>query len=73
MCVCVQFHTCVGVRPPLGVPGPVRGSLWGTDPHLSAGGQPPSPSEGGTFSGCTLPTVGGPAPRHDSGLTSQEG
>lgn len=36
MCLCLQLHTCVGVRPPLGVHGPVRGSLWGTDPHLSA-------------------------------------
>lgn len=38
MCVyvCLSLHTCVGVRPPLGVCGPGWGSLWGTDPHLSA-------------------------------------
>ncbi|CAJ1070240.1 Hypothetical predicted protein [Xyrichtys novacula] len=75
-CVCgfVLSHTCVGVRPPLGVSRSVRGSLWGTDPHLSAAnGQPPSPGEE-TLLGFLMeppPTVG-EALRHDFGMTSQE-
>lgn len=82
VCACSNTHICVGVRPPLGVSGPVSGSLWGTDPHLfacllfpaGANGQPPSLAEE-TLSSSTrsqLPT-GGANPSSWFGMTFQEG
>lgn len=82
VCACTSTHICVGVRPPLGVCGPVRGSLWGTDPHLftrllfpaAANGQPPSHREETPLEFQMEPTsYWGPTLRYDLGWPPRRG